>query len=46
MSRAPFEVKRFPKERHDIVDALEVGVRRHMVLRELIEDAEVLQDTR
>ena len=31
MSRAPFEVKPFPRERHDIVDALEVGVRRHMV---------------
>ena len=31
MSRARFEVKPFPRERHDIVDALEVGVRRHMV---------------
>jgi pyruvate/2-oxoglutarate dehydrogenase complex dihydrolipoamide acyltransferase (E2) component len=31
MSRAAFEVKPFPRERHDIVDALEVGVRRHMV---------------
>jgi pyruvate/2-oxoglutarate dehydrogenase complex dihydrolipoamide acyltransferase (E2) component len=31
MSRARFEVKPFPRERHDVVDALEVGVRRHMV---------------
>jgi pyruvate/2-oxoglutarate dehydrogenase complex dihydrolipoamide acyltransferase (E2) component len=31
MSRAPFEVKPFPRERHDVVDALEVGVHRHMV---------------
>jgi len=31
MSRAPFQVKPFPRGRHDIVDALEVGVRRHMV---------------
>ena len=31
MSRAPFEVKPFPRARHDVVDALEVGVRRHMV---------------
>lgn len=31
MSRASFEVKPFPRARHDIVDALEVGVRRHMV---------------
>lgn len=28
---ASFEVKPFPRERHDVVDALEVGVRRHMV---------------
>ena len=31
MGRAPFEVKPFPRERHDVVDALEVGVHRHMV---------------
>ena len=31
MSRASFEVEPFPRARHDIVDALEVGVRRHMV---------------
>ena len=31
MSRAPFQVMPFPRGRHDIVDALEVGVRRHMV---------------
>jgi pyruvate/2-oxoglutarate dehydrogenase complex dihydrolipoamide acyltransferase (E2) component len=31
MSRAPFEVKPFPRERHDVIDALEVGVHRHMV---------------
>ena len=31
MSRAASEVKPFPRERHDVVDALEVGVRRHMV---------------
>jgi pyruvate/2-oxoglutarate dehydrogenase complex dihydrolipoamide acyltransferase (E2) component len=31
MSRAPFEVKPFPRERRDVVDALEVGVHRHMV---------------
>ena len=31
MSRPSFEVLPFPRERHDIVDALEVGVRRHMV---------------
>jgi pyruvate/2-oxoglutarate dehydrogenase complex dihydrolipoamide acyltransferase (E2) component len=31
MGRASFEVKPFPRERHDVVDALEVGVRRHMV---------------
>lgn len=31
MSRAPFELKPFPRERHDVVDALEVGVHRHMV---------------
>lgn len=31
MSRAPFVVKPFPRERLDIIDALEVGVRRHMV---------------
>jgi pyruvate/2-oxoglutarate dehydrogenase complex dihydrolipoamide acyltransferase (E2) component len=31
MARAPFEVRPFPRERRDIVDALEVGVRRHMV---------------
>jgi pyruvate/2-oxoglutarate dehydrogenase complex dihydrolipoamide acyltransferase (E2) component len=31
MTRAPFEVRPFPRERHDVVDALEVGVRRHMV---------------
>ncbi|HEY6004441.1 MAG TPA: 2-oxo acid dehydrogenase subunit E2, partial [Anaeromyxobacter sp.] len=29
--RAPFQVKPFPRERSDIVDALEVGVHRHMV---------------
>ncbi|HSN91814.1 MAG TPA: 2-oxo acid dehydrogenase subunit E2 [Anaeromyxobacteraceae bacterium] len=31
MSRSPFETRPFPRERHDVVDALEVGVRRHMV---------------
>ena len=31
MRRAPFATRPFPRERHDIVDALEVGVRRHMV---------------
>ena len=31
MSRAACEVRPFPRERHDVVDALEVGVRRHMV---------------
>jgi pyruvate/2-oxoglutarate dehydrogenase complex dihydrolipoamide acyltransferase (E2) component len=31
MGRAGFEVRPFPRERHDVVDALEVGVRRHMV---------------
>ena len=31
MSSSSFEVQPFPRERHDIVDALEVGVRRHMV---------------
>ena len=31
MSRSAFEVRQFPRHRHDIVDALEVGVRRHMV---------------
>jgi pyruvate/2-oxoglutarate dehydrogenase complex dihydrolipoamide acyltransferase (E2) component len=31
MTSARFEVRPFPRERHDVVDALEVGVRRHMV---------------
>lgn len=31
MGAASFEVRPFPRSRHDIVDALEVGVRRHMV---------------
>lgn len=31
MADAGFELQPFPRERHDIVDALEVGVRRHMV---------------
>src|SRR5690242_4036839 len=31
MRRAPFEVKPFPRDRRDVVDALEVGVHRHMV---------------
>jgi len=31
MTRAGFEVMPFPRERHDVVDALEIGVRRHMV---------------
>jgi pyruvate/2-oxoglutarate dehydrogenase complex dihydrolipoamide acyltransferase (E2) component len=31
MSRASFQVRPFPRERHDIVDALEIGVGRHMV---------------
>lgn len=31
MTKGDFDVKPFPRERHDIVDALEVGVRRHMV---------------
>ncbi len=31
MSRATFWVEPFARERHDVVDALEVGVRRHMV---------------
>ena len=31
MTGAPFEVRPFPRKRHDVVDALEVGVRRHVV---------------
>lgn len=31
MRRSSFDVKPFPRARHDVVDALEVGVRRHMV---------------
>ncbi len=31
MPRESFELRPFPRGRHDIVDALEVGVRRHMV---------------
>lgn len=31
MARASFEVRPFPRGRQDIVDSLEVGVRRHMV---------------
>jgi pyruvate/2-oxoglutarate dehydrogenase complex dihydrolipoamide acyltransferase (E2) component len=31
MDRPSYQVKPFPRERHDIVDALEAGVRRHMV---------------
>jgi hypothetical protein len=31
MAPESFEVRPFPRARHDIVDALEVGVRRHMV---------------
>jgi pyruvate/2-oxoglutarate dehydrogenase complex dihydrolipoamide acyltransferase (E2) component len=31
MERSGFEVRPFPRERHDVVDALEVGVRRHVV---------------
>jgi pyruvate/2-oxoglutarate dehydrogenase complex dihydrolipoamide acyltransferase (E2) component len=31
MSEPSFEVQPFPKERHDVVDALEVGVHRHVV---------------
>ncbi len=31
MGRDPFTIRPFPRERQDIVDALEVGVRRHMV---------------
>jgi pyruvate/2-oxoglutarate dehydrogenase complex dihydrolipoamide acyltransferase (E2) component len=31
MARAPFKTRPFPRARHDIVDALEVGVRRHVV---------------
>jgi pyruvate/2-oxoglutarate dehydrogenase complex dihydrolipoamide acyltransferase (E2) component len=31
MPRPSFELKPFPRERHDIVDALEVGRRRHVV---------------
>jgi pyruvate/2-oxoglutarate dehydrogenase complex dihydrolipoamide acyltransferase (E2) component len=31
MPEPSFEVRPFPRERHDVVDALEVGVRRHMV---------------
>jgi pyruvate/2-oxoglutarate dehydrogenase complex dihydrolipoamide acyltransferase (E2) component len=31
MESPSFEVRPFPRTRHDIVDALEVGVRRHMV---------------
>jgi pyruvate/2-oxoglutarate dehydrogenase complex dihydrolipoamide acyltransferase (E2) component len=52
MARAPHQVKPFPRQRHDIVDALEVGVRRHMVhalleldvthARQLIRDEEAL----
>lgn len=30
-TRAPFELRPFPRERHDVVDALEVGIHRHMV---------------
>jgi len=50
MGRAAFEVKEFPRQRRDIVDALEVGVRRHMIhalleldvtrARQLIRDGE------
>ncbi len=31
MGEAPFTTRPFPRERHAIVDSLEVGVRRHMV---------------
>jgi pyruvate/2-oxoglutarate dehydrogenase complex dihydrolipoamide acyltransferase (E2) component len=31
MARASFELLPFPRGRHDVVDALEVGLRRHMV---------------
>ncbi|MBI3203891.1 MAG: 2-oxo acid dehydrogenase subunit E2 [Myxococcales bacterium] len=31
MNEASFELAPFPRERHDIIDALEVGMRRHMV---------------
>jgi pyruvate/2-oxoglutarate dehydrogenase complex dihydrolipoamide acyltransferase (E2) component len=31
MSEARYELRPFARERHDVVDALEVGVRRHMV---------------
>ncbi len=51
MGRASFEVKPFARKRHDVVDALEVGSRRHMVHalleldvtrpRQLIRDHEV-----
>lgn len=51
MSRASFEMKPFARARHDVIDALEVGRRRHMVHalleldvtrpRQLIRDHEV-----
>jgi pyruvate/2-oxoglutarate dehydrogenase complex dihydrolipoamide acyltransferase (E2) component len=31
MSEARYELRPFARERHDVVDALEIGVRRHMV---------------
>ena len=56
MNRAPFATRPFPRKRHDIVDALEVGVRRHMVhalleldvtrARQLIRDRETVAGER
>lgn len=56
MSGPGFEVRPFPRERYDVVDALEVGVRRHMVhalleldvtrARRLIRDHEALTGER
>ena len=53
MSRAPHTTQPFPKGRHDIVDALEVGVHRHVVhalleldvtrARQIIRDREAVE---
>jgi len=56
MARAPFVVRPFSRTRHDVVDALEVGVRRHMVhallafdvtrARQLIREREAMSGVR
>lgn len=56
MGRDSFTTSPFPRERHDVVDALEVGVRRHMVhalleldvtrARQLIRDHEAVTGER